>query len=330
MQKTLSYLLNCLGNRSQVVFSIFTVALVCAACTVTPGGPKATQLNEAAPADNNPSPLTDKSSSPGSELANMNMAVIPAQFSGSQKEKLQSLADYLTKTLSIPVKLEITKDYDTSVDLLVEGKVELAYLGPLTYIKARQRNPQVQPLVAAIDKTTGRPWYISAIVVTKNSKIENLNDLKGKRFAFVSKSSTSGYLVPSAHLQEVGIDPDRDFAEVKYAGSHEKAKEALLAGEVDAVANDKRLYLNEKGGKLDPEKYRIIWESPPIPNPPIVASSQVPPQLIAALKKALVNAPEGIADFSGLDSSGFTLAQDEDYTGIRNLLDRFPEKSGKQ
>ncbi len=38
------------------------------------------------------------------------------------------------------------------------GQVEVADLGPLAYIKAKQRNSDLEPIVAHIEKTTGRPW----------------------------------------------------------------------------------------------------------------------------------------------------------------------------
>jgi phosphonate transport system substrate-binding protein len=255
------------------------------------------------------------------------MAVIPWQVSAEQEKQLQPLADYLSKTLGKPVKFQITKDYDTSIDLLVTGKVEMAFLGPLSYVKAHLRDPQVQPIVAPIEKTTGRPWYTSAIVVNNASGIKTLKDLKGKRFAFVSKSSTSGYLVPLAHFKDIGINPERDFATVKYAGSHDKAKADLLAGKVDAIADDKRSYLQQqKEGNIDPSKYKIIWESDPIPLSPIVVSSKLPSQLVIDLKKAFVNSPEGLLDPSGSQSAGYTLVEDRDYTPIRKLQERLKLK----
>lgn len=297
--------------------------LACFILTLTSGlfgvGCTATKPEQKMPVSTNTQP-PNNTTQVGNELATVDIAVIPWQVSAAQEEKLKPLADYLTQKLGQPVKFQITKDYETSVDLLVEGKVEFAYLGALTYLKAKQRDPQVQPIVAPIEKTTGRPWYTSIIVVNKASGIKSLKDLKGKRFAFVSQSSTSGYLVPSVEFKQRGINPDRDFAVVKYPGSHDKAKAALIAGEVDAIADDKRSYLTmQKAGKLDAAKYEIIWESQPIPNIPIVASSKVTPQLIARLKKAFVETPDGLIDPSGSESAGYTLVQDEDYATIRKL-----------
>ena len=302
--------------------SLFLALVACcmsAACTQTP--------DNATSSPNSTQSQVDSPTKAGKELEPLNMAMIPWQVSTEQEKKLQPLADYLSQTLGRPVKFQITKDYDTSVDLLVQGKVDLAFLGALTYIKARLRDPQIQPIVAPIDKITGRPWYTSVIVANSAKKIETIKDLKGQRFAFVSQSSTSGYLVPMAHFKESNIEPNRDFYSVIYPGSHDKVKTALIAGEVDAIATDKRSFLGQqKAGEIDTTKYKIIWESQPIPNTPIVASSKLPPQLIQDLKKAFVNAPEGLVDHSGSESAGYTLVHDEDFTLVRKLQERLQSK----
>jgi phosphonate transport system substrate-binding protein len=255
------------------------------------------------------------------------MAIIPWQVSAEQEKKLQPLADYLTKTLKRSFKFQITKDYTTAVDALVKGKVDLAYLGPSSYIEARLQDPKIEPLVSPINQETKRPWYTSVIIASKTSGIKTLQDLKGKRFAFVTKLSTSGYVVPMAHFMEIGINPEKDFSSVIFADSHDKSKQALINGEVDAIADDKRSYTQQlKDKKIDPNKYTIIWESVPLPSVPITASSKVSTELKDALKKALIDAPPGLVEPSGAVGAGYTLVQDGDYDIIRKFQTRVSQK----
>lgn len=255
------------------------------------------------------------------------MAVIPWQVSREQETKLQPLADYLSQQLKKPFQFQITKDYATAVELLVQGKVDLAYLGPSSYIQAKQQDPQIEPLVSSINQDTKRPWYTSVIIASKSSGIKKVQDLKGKRFAFVSKLSASGYVVPTAHFQEIGINPENDFSEVIFTGSHDKSKQALLNGKVDAIADDQRSYNQQlKEGKINPQQYIIIWESVPLPSVPITASSKVSGELKDALKKAFIEAPTGLIDPSGSAVAGYTLVQDRDYNIIRELQKRVANK----
>jgi phosphonate transport system substrate-binding protein len=250
----------------------------------------------------------------------LRVAVIPAQSQGEQQKKIQPLADYLEKSTGYKFEFIVTKDYKTSVDLLVHEKVDLAYLGPFSYVLARQRNQNIEPIVAPIDKNTGRPWYNSVVVANTASGIKSLAGLKGKRFAFVSEKSTSGYLVPMAQFKAEGINPQRDFAAVKYSGSHDQVKTDLAKGIVDAIAVDKPSFLlSQKSGKLNPTQYKIIWESDPIPTVPIVASSKLAPQIIIDLKRVFINSPAGLPDANGAESAGYTLTKDADYEPIRQL-----------
>ncbi len=254
------------------------------------------------------------------KLEKLNVAIIPSQDSPEQTKQRQKLANYLEKALGIPVNFQITKDYDGSVDLLVAGKVEVAFLSGFTYVKARQRNPQVEPILAPIEKGTDQPWYKSVIVVNAGSGISKIEDLKGNSFSFVNPSSTSGYLVPSAYLKTVGINPKQDFTTIQFAGSHNKNVNALKNGKVKAITINQPTYLNAvKKGKLPTNKYKLIWESDPIPNAPIVISSQLPSQFKINLQKALIDAPKDLIAVSGAKSDGYTLVQDEDYEPIRKL-----------
>lgn len=264
----------------------------------------------------------------GPELLDKNseslrVAVLPWQSSKGQQEKLQPLAKYLGTHLKHPVNFQITKNYAEAVDLIVKEEVDMAYLAALTYIKARERNPNIKPLVIPINRISGRPWYTSVIIADTTKNIKTIEDLKGKRFAFVSPSSTSGFLIPMNGLQTAGIDPTRDFSKIRYSGSHDKATQDLVDGVVDAVTNDKASFLrSQKSGKLD-ANYKIIWESGPIPAPPIVINTKkFTPKMIDQLQEILIDAPIGVVDVSGTESAGYTLGKDADFEEIRQIYTR--------
>ncbi|MCL2939179.1 MAG: phosphate/phosphite/phosphonate ABC transporter substrate-binding protein [Trichodesmium sp. St16_bin2-tuft] len=264
----------------------------------------------------------------GPELSEKNseslrVAVLPWQSSKGQQEKLQPLAKYLGTHLKHPVNFQITKNYAEAVDLIVKEEVDMAYLAALTYIKARERNPNIKPLVIPINRISGRPWYTSVIIADTTKNIKTIEDLKGKRFAFVSPSSTSGFLIPMNGLQTAGIDPTRDFSKIRYSGSHDQATQDLVDGVVDAVTNDKASFLrSQKSGKLD-ANYKIIWESGPIPAPPIVINTKkFTPKIIDQLQEILIDAPIGVVDVSGTESAGYTLGKDADFEEIRQIYTR--------
>ena len=100
----------------------------------------------------------------------------------------------------------------------------------------------VAPIEAfAIAETTksGRTYYHSQIIARKDSGIKTVNDLKGKTFAFVDPTSTSGHLFPKAGLIKLGIDPDTDFGRVIFTGSHD-ANALAVANKQGRCRHDRR------------------------------------------------------------------------------------------
>ncbi|MBD1865553.1 MULTISPECIES: phosphate/phosphite/phosphonate ABC transporter substrate-binding protein [Trichocoleus] len=314
MQRLLSQWFDRPLRRILSFFLMFCIGAIGVSCT-------ATSPNTSSQASPTSSPLARSETS---NTETLDVAVIPWQSPEEQEAKLQPLADYLEQKMNRSVNFQVAKDYATAVDLLVEDKVEMAYLAALTYIKSHERNASIEPLVLPIDETTGRPWYTSVIVAGANKKIESLQDLKGKRFAFVSPSSTSGFLMPLNAMRAEGIDPTRDFASIRYPGSHDKAEIALAKGEFDAIADDKASFLRAQvAGTLPAANYKIIWESEPIPTPPIVINtSKFTAGEIAQLQQALIDAPVGVVDVSGAKSAGYTLAKDADFDPIREIYKR--------
>ncbi|OCQ95585.1 hypothetical protein BCD67_10195 [Oscillatoriales cyanobacterium USR001] len=285
-----------------------------------------TGCNTKASSNNNPQPTSSTQVSVKNEPSTLKIAVLVNINDAQKQEQQQALIEYLNKTLKRPVSIEGAKDYDTAVNLLVEEKVQVAGLGPLTYIEAKQRNSQIEPIAAPINKSTGRPWYKSAIIINSASGIKTIDDLKGKRLGFVSKLSTSGYMFPVVHLLDLGFNFDSDFASVQFFKSHPNTLAALLDGQVDAVAVELDIYNQAKEtGKIN-DSYQVIWTSEPIPQSPIVVSQKLPPEVITALKDAFISSPIGMLNFGGVPSNGYTIVQDSDYDRVREVKKQLNEK----
>ncbi|MTJ11695.1 phosphate/phosphite/phosphonate ABC transporter substrate-binding protein [Anabaena sp. UHCC 0187] len=252
-------------------------------------------------------------------LPSLKIGILPLQNFQNQQRMIKQFDSYLEKFLGRTVDIQLAKNYDEAVNWLVEEKVDIAYLGPLTYLEALDRGAKIEPLVASIDKNTGQPWYRACIIIKSDSSIHSLSDLKGRRVAFIDKLSTAGYLMPLAAFKKLNIDPNQDFKKFIYTGSHTKSMEALENGIVDAIATHIPFYTKQKRMGKFPQNSRILWESDPMPQFPVVVLKKLPPELIKQLKQAFINTPDGIEDINGTESAGYTLVSASDYESIQQI-----------
>jgi phosphonate transport system substrate-binding protein len=90
-----------------------------------------------------------------------------------------------------------------------------------------QQRANAQPLLWT--ERNGVSWYDTVILVRRDSGINSLAQLRGRRIAFQRTTSTSGYLVPAATLLDVGLpleillspkdSPSADAVGYLFAGS---------------------------------------------------------------------------------------------------------------
>jgi phosphonate transport system substrate-binding protein len=186
------------------------------------------------------------------------------------------LEPYLAAAMKRPVTVVILEDYEALADALAAGKVDLAWTTPVSFVRARQRNGEVQAVAKSLRR--GKLFYRAAFIVRAGSAVQSLADLEGKSVAWVSKGSASGYLFPRALLAAQGKSPDRFFARQSFAGDHPGVCDAVRAGKAEAGAtfSDER----PPGEKLTADG---CAESPPVSDFRVVASSgPIPNDVIAA------------------------------------------------
>ncbi|MBV8151047.1 MAG: phosphate/phosphite/phosphonate ABC transporter substrate-binding protein [Candidatus Eremiobacteraeota bacterium] len=226
------------------------------------------------------------------------------------------LRDYLSTKLSRPVELVIPTNYNATVEGLGNGSLDFAYLGGLTYLKARAAYGVI-PLV----QRTGDRQFHSLFITQTGSAINTLADLRGKRFAFGDVSSTSGHLMPDYALRRAGVDPDKDLS-VRFTGNHPATAKAVESGSVDAGALDESVYKALiDGGQIDKTKVRVFFTTPPFVDYVWVARKDTP----AADRDGFANAflslhdPADAKILAILRGSSFVRANDAEYETLRSI-----------
>ena len=245
--------------------------------------------------------------------------VIPVAGSTSMKENFGALTNYLSKQLGIKVELQLAGDYTGVITGMQHKHIDVAYLGPKSYVEAHRR-ANAEALVVEVDGESGLPGYNGTIITKKGSGLKTIADLKGKTWAFTSSQSTSGTLVPTVMFSKAGINPKEYFSRVVYSGGHEASILTVKAGKVDAASTNNLDFNRGLGKHWNKDDFNIIWKSDLIPGAPMAARADLPTSLKMALKGAFLsyNDPEGLAK---LKNKGFIKVDDSNYDSVRELIE---------
>lgn len=147
--------------------------------------------------------------------------------------------------------------------------------------------------IFALDKFGG------VVFVRKDSKINELQDIRGKRFMCVKFSSFGGAHMALRLLKESGINPEEDCATFTEGGTHDNVVMAVLNRQVDVgTVRSDTLERMEAEGKIRMDSFRIINDIKDgfqfvhstrlYPEWPFAACQTTDPKLARDVAKALI------------------------------------------
>lgn len=224
----------------------------------------------------------------------LRVGLVPNIAPEQQQARYQPFADYLEGELGVTVELFVAADYAGVVAALASGRIDLAYLGGLTYVQA-EAQVALTPLVSEVDQYTGTTRYLSAVVVRDEAPYTGLADLiqDGVTFAFGDVSSTSGSLYPRIMLVEAGADcHPRDLdrcpplGRVYFTGGHDAAALAVFGGSADAAGLELRILRRlERDGGVPQGALRVVAQRE-VEGYPWVARTALGPRAMQRLTAA--------------------------------------------
>ena len=222
-----------------------------------------------------------------SEEKVIKMGFVPLKNSEQLVEDVKPIADYLSQKMGVKVEAFTASNYIGVVEGIGSGSVDFGIIPPFSAVLA-QKQSNAKPLLTSKGKS-GKSGYTAELYVRKDSGIKSLQDVKGKKVAFVDPSSSSGYIYPGAMLVKAGINLDKDIS-YQFSGGHDKSLQLLLNKDVDVIATFDGV--EERYGKDFPAALTDIEKlasSDTIPGIMVTASSKMDKDLQDKLKQALLD-----------------------------------------
>ena len=240
------------------------------------------------------------------------------------------LADHLNQVGIGKGEVKIAPDKETMAQLMTSGEIDLYF-------------DSLYPAMFAIDRSGGqailRRWkdgvaeYQSLFIARYDDNITSVSDLGGEVIALDEPASTSGYMLPMAHLLKASMKPieikelnetvPTDKVGYIFAGKDSNIVKWLMEGKVTAGTID-----SESFKELPPEQrsqLSIFDRTAAFPRQIAVVRPGIEPKKLQAIKNVLMNMDETDEGKAVLKEFKNTVQFDEFPQGAKEELAKIRE-----
>ncbi|MGF1540185.1 MAG: phosphonate ABC transporter substrate-binding protein [Pleurocapsa sp.] len=269
------------------------------------------------------------SSATAQDIKELNFGIISTESQANQKPIWEPFISAMSEQLGIPVKAFYATQYAGVIEAMRFGQVQLAWYGGKSYIEAAKR-AEAEAFAQTVDLEGSKGYYAHLIMNKNHPDLAKAKQIGGDKyvlenganlqFAFNESNSTSGYLVPSYYVfAQNGVNPNKAFKRLIFAGSHEATALAVANNQVDvATNNNESLSRLEKTNPQARQNIETIWTSVEIPSDPIVWRKDLPEDIKTKLKDFFYNYKDETV-LGPLEWKEFVPASDRTWNPIREL-----------
>ncbi|PIG91803.1 phosphate/phosphite/phosphonate ABC transporter substrate-binding protein [Gloeocapsopsis sp. IPPAS B-1203] len=238
------------------------------------------------------------------------------------RKQFEPLFNALAEQVNLPAEVTVADDWIGISEALRSRTLDVAWLGPWGYMLAKHTDPSLQAIATVNYKD--KPTYYSVLMARADAPFNTLEEAIAQsqqgtklKLSLADVGSTSGWLVPQAEFKRRNLDPKVVF-DYNEGASHAAQAIAVLSNQVDIASDyDRNLDVLTDEGKIDKSKLKIIWQSEPLPNDPIVVRGDFPETIRTQLQEALVNLPpEQAKTLLPKNYTGFVSSDGSNYAPI--------------
>ena len=257
------------------------------------------------------------------EIKTYKMVFVPASEKGDESD-YKSLIIITEKLTGLKIETIKVTDYNAAVEAMRAGRAHIAWYGGKTYVKAAEI-ANAEAFAAGVRPGEKDAGYYTYFVVKKDSKLNKLENVKGKVLSLNTIGSTSGDLIPQVELNKVNLSiKNKDhFKNVFYAGSHDACLLSVLNNQADVCGMSSRNFeARLEDGTIKLEDVKVIHKSDRVPPPPLAYSKLIPLEDRNKIKKAVLEAHKyGQISGYGGKMSHYMEVKDSDYNVLRDVIE---------
>lgn len=260
----------------------------------------------------------------------LTFSIIPTEETIQELTIYKPVIDYLAKKTGKKVEFYMPTSYATVVEAMINKWVDVAVLGPYSYVIAHEKDPDIM-VFTTYAKRPGHiveegPGYKAVLITKKGSGLTSIDSIKGKVLALTDPGSTSGNLFPRVVFsKDILKDAPLEsyFGKVVYSGGHDLSTMAIYDGKADAAFVATHRFDNViDRGMVKKEDFNYLWWSATIPQDPFAYRMSLCPDLRATIEETFLTlhkVPEAKKWLDNVKSNKMVKMTDSDYDVIRIL-----------
>jgi len=226
--------------------------------------------------------------------------------------------------------------FDQVIPATAASRIDFIITNPSFYIELETRFATTR-LASSRNSILGKETtYYGGVIFSRAGRedIRELSDLRGKRFVAADAFSLGGWHAAWLEFKKAGIDPFKDFASMRFAGTHDGVVQAVLDGSADAgTVRSDTLERMRAEGKIDLSRFQALpcpETGPPYdtfpfllsthlyPEWPLAKLAHVPDDVAREVAAALLTMPLRAAPGPGDESHAWNIPVG--YEPVRDLL----------
>lgn len=239
-------------------------------------------------------------------------------------ERHQAFAEYLSKYADHEWHIVYIKDYPSFITQFKLKQIRAGFIGSaLGY----QLIKEGSALPVARGEKGGVSTYNGYLFTRKDGGLNKIEDLQGKRFAYVDPYTSAGYLFPRYLLKSKGYDQDEFFRVASFLGSHDKAIQAVLDGSFDGGAAKDMVW--NKMAKENPRiesELQILAKEGPFPDDTFMISADFGGEEVDELRELMLeisDKPDGKDYLTRIGIDRFIITENKDFDNVKRISDVF-------
>ena len=242
-------------------------------------------------------------------LPNLSVGIVPQQAASELARAWIPLLQETGRRAGVQLVFRTASDIPAFENRVMKGEFDLVYMNPYHYV-VFSKTPGYQAFLKEKDRK-----LVGIIVVPKDSPIQNLEQLNGRRVAFPAPAAFAASILPRAEFSRNQIEID-----ARYVSSHDSVYKGVAHGLFEAGGGIQRTL-----EAMEPQvasKLRVLARTPAYTPHALALHPRVDTELADRLRQAFISLSgdeTGRALLAPLSFKGLVTATDSEWDAVRAL-----------